>query len=267
MTPPRSATLALGLLGALHAVPGVADPDLTRRVQQLERQVGELQRRLDHLDAAGSAVVAPAPAATATAPVTPLPPGPARLSGWELRYHLADQPLALAALATREPLAQGRIDAVETLRFDPAAYDIADTGVFSDYRDPSLYPEVGLQLRGLLRIDRSGEYELLVHPKPARAGAGSAASRMSLQLKIDARPVIAFDDAASWAVQRTRLQLAVGEHPIELRARVVSPGYGPSPTESLLRLQIKGPGDARPRPLQTVHPPLPAASHRDALPH
>ena len=234
------------LLCAAHATAETAD----ERLQRLESEIRELRQMLhEQRQAPPPAAAAPA-AAPAVAPVAATRP-----IGAFVRYYIQNERLGDAPPAAARPVVSGRISDLDALKFDPAAYDVPDAGLFSDYRDPAAYRYVGLALEGDLPVAEAGEYEFVVYPKPAREGGANVATRLSVRLEVAGSPALEFRDQSSWQARRGRVALAPGLHRVKLWAVAASQGFGPSPTASQLLLAVKGPGDASPRPLRDLRAP------------
>ncbi len=241
--------LMSGLALLLLSAPAVQAESTEERLQRLENELQEVRQLLRQQQeqprvSAPSAEVVRTP--TATVPMTL----PSAQSGVFIRYYIQNEPLAEQPPANGQPLAEGRITGADELSFDPADYDVPNAGFISPYRDPASYRYVGLSLEGDLPITYPGEYELVVYPQPAREGGATVSVHMSVQVSVDGRPVVDFRNESSRRMQRGRVQLEAGLHPVKVWAVAISDGFGPSPTASHLRLALKGPRDASPRPLQ-----------------
>jgi hypothetical protein len=226
----------------------VAAETADERIQRLENEVEELRQMLNEQKQ-------PQPAPTTPVNIAPTPnveAAPVR-SGALLRYYISNRDLGKQPPVDTAPIVQGRFSNTDNLSFDPKSYDVPDSGLFSNYRDPSSYPYVGLLVEGDLAIQDEGEYELIVSPKPIREGGTNVKTRMSAWLQIDGRTVVQFHDQSSWESQRGRVHLGPGLHRLRMWAVAASDGFGPSPTESRLLLALKAPGDVSPRPLRDLH--------------
>lgn len=237
-------TALVALSGCLHAVQVLAET-ADERLQRLENEIQELRQLLREQREAPAPVqaIAPAPAAVM------------QTVGAYVRYYIQNEGLGDQPPAGVQPVVAGRITDMDALKFDPAAYDVPDAGLLSDYRDPSAYRYVGVELEGDLPVAEAGDYEFVVYPKPAREGGANVATRLSVQLNVDGNPAVAFRNQTSWQAQRGRVRLEPGMHRLRLWAVAASQGFGPSPTASQLLLAIKGPGDASPRPLRELRTP------------
>lgn len=253
----RSGVVLRMLLGASVCLPAAyaAAETADERLQRLENEIRELRQLLqEQRQAPPPAAVAPAPAPVPAPAVAPV--AVTRPVGAFVRYYIQSEGLGDAPPAATRPVVSGRISDVDTLKFDPAAYDVPDAGLFSDYRDPAAYRYVGLALEGDLPIAEAGEYEFVIYPKPAREGGGSVGARLSVRLDVAGGTALEFRDQSSWQARRGRVQLTPGLHRVKLWAVAASPGFGPSPTASQLLLAVKGPGDASPRPLRDLRAPV-----------
>lgn len=232
---------AVALLAGLQ-LPAVLAETADERLQRLEDEIHELRQMLRERQTA-----APAPAVAAVPQAAPAP----AQNGAQIRYYIRNEPLGEQP-PTAAATVEGRISDTEELSFDPSAYDVPGAGLFSHYRDPASYRYVGLLLEGELPVRGAGEYEFVLHPKPAREGGLNVATRMSAWLQVDDQPVLEFRDQSSWRAQRGQVRLGPGLHRLRLWTVVSSDGFGPSPTDSRLLVAVKGPGDAAPRPLRTL---------------
>lgn len=244
----------LGLSAGTYIAPAAAET-ADERLQRLENEIRELRQMLHEQRQSPNPVQAPAAVPDAL-PVAPARPAVTQPLGAYVRYYIQNDTLGERPPEQRtKPVVAGRISDLDTLAFDPAAYDVPNAGLFSDYRDPAAYRYVGLLLRGDLPVVEAGEYEFVVYPKPAREGGANVATRLSLNLSIDGDTALEFRDETSWQARRGRVHLEPGMRRVQLWAVAASQGFGPSPTASQLILAIKGPGDASPRPLRDLHIP------------
>ena len=244
------ACMLLPLLGA----PAVQAESTEERLQRLENELQELRQMLRQQQAQEPAPAIPqaAPPVAVEARPAPAPAAVSAPRGAYIRYFIQNEALDARSPGQARPLVQGRISDADTLSFDPSAYDVPGAGLISPYRDPASYRYVGLLVEGDLPITDPGEYEFVVYPQPAREGGASVTVRMSVQASVGAVQVVEFRDESRRRVQRGRVRLEAGLHPVRLWAVAVSDGFGPSPTASHLRLALKGPGDASPRPLREL---------------
>lgn len=244
--------LAAGMMLSLLAASSVQAESAEERLQRLEAEIQELRQMLREQASQPvprDAVAAPAPVAEPAPPAAARPPAQ---TGAFIRYYIQNEALDLLAPGQARPLVEGGISDTETLSFDPSAYDVPGAGLISPYRDPASYRYVGLWLEGDLPIHQPGDYELVLHPQPAREGGASVTVRMSVQASIGGVPVVEFRDESRRQPQRGRVRLEAGLHPVRIWAVAVSDGFGPSPTDSRLGLSLKGPGDVSPRPLREL---------------
>lgn len=235
----------VALLACTQAATAVAET-ADERLQRLENEIGELRQLLREQRETASLPEAQSSAKNGL--VVPVQ------NGAVVRYYIGNEPLGAEPPAGATPTVEGRISDPESLSFDPAGYDVADAGLFSDYRDPASYRYVGVALEGDLPVYAAGEYEFVLHPKPAREGGANVSTRLSVWLSIDGRPAVEVRGQSSWRLQRGRLQLEPGLHRLRIWAVADSDGFGPSPTATRLLLAVKGPGDASPRPLRDLRP-------------
>lgn len=239
--------LLLGGAVCLHAAQAAGE-SADERLQRLENEIRELRQLLhEQRQALPPAAVAPARA--------PVPVAVAQPVGAFVRYYIQNEDLGEVPPAGARPVVAGRISDLDALKFDPAAYDVPDAGLFSDYRDSSAYRYVGVALEGDLPVVEAGDYEFVIYPKPAREGGANVATRLSVRLEVAGSPAVEFHDQTSWQARRGRVRLEPGMHRLKLWAVAASQGFGPSPTASQLLLSVKGPGDASPRPLRELRVP------------
>lgn len=243
-------TALLGLSACLPAA-RLAAESADERLQRLENEIQELRQLLREQQVAPT----PAPAVTPTQVQAPAPLAVTQPIGAFVRYYIQKERLGAQPPEGVRPVVAGRISDIDTVAFDPAAYDVSDAGLFSDYRDPASYRYVGVSLEGDLPVAEPGEYEFVVYPKPAREGGANVSTTLSLRLAVDGATALEFQDETSWQVRRGRVRLDPGLHRVQLWTVASSQGFGPSPTASQLLLTIKGPGDASPRPLREMRVP------------
>jgi hypothetical protein len=217
------------------------------RIQRLENEVNELRQMLKEQKQTQD--LKSTPSDTTTIPnreVVPVRPGAF------VRYYISKERLGEQPPTSIEPIVQGQFTETHHLSFDPKDYDVPNSGMLSHYRVPSSYPNVGLLMNGDLDVKIAGEYELILHPKPAREGGTNVKTRMSAWLQVDGRTVVQFRDQSSWESQRGRVHLDPGWHRVQMWTVASSDGFGPSPTESSLQLAIKSPDDLSPHPLRDL---------------
>ncbi len=246
----RTRLMLTMLVILLVSPPIVWAETLEQHLHRLEAEVHELRGALSQQQQNT------APAKT-TIPVTKgLPPAPQPpQSGAYVRYYIQNRPLGMQPPDKNSALTSGNFSVPAELSFDPGAYDLANAGLFSSYRDPSEYAYVGLELQADLNIAEKGEYEFVVYPQPARNGGTNIRTRLSLHLSIAKKQVMSFQNDSSWHPQRSRILLTPGRYRLRLWAVASSDGFGPSPTESHLRLALKGPHDISPQPLYGLQAP------------
>ncbi|NOZ38505.1 MAG: hypothetical protein GXP11_10700 [Gammaproteobacteria bacterium] len=172
-----------------------------------------------------------------------------------VRYYLQNQPLAMQSPDKNSALASGRFTVPDELSFDPAAYDVANANLFSSYRDPAEYAYAGLEMQADLNIIEGGKYEFVIYPRPARDGGTNVVTRLSLRLSIGKQQLVSFQNASSWRPRRSSISLSPGRYRLHLWAVASSDGFGPTPTDSRLRLALKGPRDVSPRSLYGLQAP------------
>jgi len=243
--------LVAAMLAMLLASPPALSETLEQRLHRLEAEVQDLRSALSQ-QKQQNAEPAEKPASVA---ITTQPTPPASESGAYVRYYIQNEPLELQPPDNSSALASGRFSDLTELSFDPRAYDVKGAGLFSPYRDPAEYRYAGLELQADIKIDEEGEYEFVVYPRPARDGGTNVLTRLSLRLSIGREPVVSFQNESSWRPWRSRISLKPGLYRLRLWAVAASDGFGPSPTESRLRLALKGPNDVSPRPLRNLQAP------------
>ncbi len=246
----RRTRLMLTILVILLVSPPIVWAEtLEQQLHRLEAEVHELRGALSQQQQN----TVPAK----TTPVTTKPPPALQppQSGAYIRYYIQNRPLGIQPPGKDSALASGHFSVPARLSFDPGAYDLANSGLFSNYRDPSEYAYVGLDLQADLSITEKGEYEFVVYPQPARNGGTNIRTRLSLRLSIGKKQVMSFQNDSSWHPQRSHILLTPGRYRLHLWAVASSDGFGPSPTESRLRLALKGPHDISPQPLHGLQVP------------
>lgn len=250
--------LAMALAAPLSAF----GDDIEQRVERLERQVQQLQDLLQQrsiqvpaereaLPGAGSQAVTEPIARPAEMPVARHTEGTRR--GARVAYYIGSHNLGDSMPQTIQPLAAGEINFDGELSFDPASYDIADSRLFSEYHDPSRYTDVGILLEGAINTEQAGRYEFVIYPKPAREGGSAVATTMAVHMAVDGHLISSSQPDTSWKPSRASIELSEGKHTLRLWVVSKSPGMGPSPTASRLKIAVKGPGDARPRALDQLY--------------
>lgn len=243
--------LAACLLLPLSGLSSVQAETADERLQRLETELQELRQMLQEQQQERRETV---PAATVPRSPQPAPvvAAPVAQPGVHIRYYIQNEPLDSASPAAARPLVEGRITEADTLSFDPSAYDVPGAGLMSPYRDPASYRYVGLLLEGQLPITYPGEYELVIYPQPAREGGSTVSVRMSVQASLGDVMVVDYQDEPGRSARRGQVRLEAGLHPVRIWALAISDGFGPSPTSSGMRLALKGPRDASPRPLREL---------------
>lgn len=235
--------------------PLVLAETLEQRLHRLEAEIQEIRSTLSQKQTPPSPTQDTPAEKPATRPTETNSPAPQLLqSSAYIRYYIQSQPLKSPSGAA--PLASGRFSSPAELSFDPAAYDVENSGMFSAYRDTSEYPHAGIEMQANLNIPEAGEYEFVVYPQPSRDGGTRVSTYLSLSYSIDGRDIISFKHDNSWRPRRSRLSLSPGLHTLHLWAVASSDGFGPTPTDSRIRLALKGPRDVSPRPLYGLQAPV-----------
>jgi hypothetical protein len=236
------------ILVFMQVVVSVMAETADERIQRLENEVNELRQMLNEQKQSQDSKTTP----NVVEPSTSVEVAPIR-TGAFVSYYISKEKLSDNLPINTKPIAQGHFTETHKLSFDPEDYDVPNSGLFSHYRVTSSYPYVGLLVDGDLPVKIAGEYELIVHPKPAREGGTNVKTRMSVWLRVDERTVVQFHDQSGWESQRGRVHLDSGWHHIQMWTVASSDGFGPSPTESRLQLAIKAPGDISPQPLRDLY--------------
>ncbi|RRQ22139.1 hypothetical protein [Thiohalobacter thiocyanaticus] len=240
------------LLACMLVQPALAET-ADERLERLEREVRELRELLqEQSETAAEAAERREAAPQAEQRHSYGQPVSTARRGAMMRYYISGEALGSQPPAAVEATVAGRVAETHAISFDPVEHDVAGAGPFSGYHDPAAYPYAAVELVGELPIAEPGEYEFVIYPKPARQGGSNISTRMSAWLSVNDEPVLEFRDQPSWAGQRGMVRLERGVHRIRLWAVAASDGFGPSPTESLLLLEYKGPADASPRPLDDL---------------
>lgn len=238
------------LLILLISSPLVLAETLEQRLHRLEAEVQELRSSLSQQKQGKASPKKPAAVSKTVASVSL----PLQSSAY-VRYYIQSQPLGRWPPDKASALASGRFSVPDELSFDPAAYDVANANLFSAYRDPAEYAYAGLEMRADLNIVKEGEYEFVIYPRPARDGGTNVVTRLSLFLSLGKQQIVSLQNDSSWHPQRSRISLSPGHYRLHLWAVASSDGFGPTPTDSRLRLLLKGPGDVSPRPLYGLQAP------------
>lgn len=248
---------------SLSCVAPVAATELEERLERLEAQMERLLRALEQQQQQSPEPVPPAePPSTEPAappavrmPAPPAPPpavraAPATATGEvRLRYYLEPEALGAAPPASA-PMAEGLYTMDGDLRMDPFRYGAAERRLIGGYRDASQYRAVGILLEGSLEIPNAGVHRFEVTPKPAREGAGSPVSNeMTVHLWVAGEPVLALEGIRTWRRQVVEHTLPAGHHSFRMWVVSNSPGYGPTPIESRLGMEVVMPGRAELTPL------------------
>ena len=246
--------LSAGLCAILLvASPLVLAESLEERLHRLEAEIQEIRSTLSEKQTPPPQETPPEkPVTVSTTPPPPAAPQVLAPSAY-IRYYIQRQPLASPSAGTA--LASGRFSSPAELSFDPAAYDVENAGLFSAYRDTSEFTHAGIEMQADLNIPEAGEYEFVVYPQPSRDGGTRVTTYLNLSFSIDGQEIISFRDD-SWRPRRSRLALSPGRHTLRLWAVASSDGFGPTPTDSRIRLALKGPRDVSPRPLYGVQAPV-----------
>ncbi len=245
----RRFALTFAVVMCTQASVSVMAETTDERIQRLENEIEELRQLLNEQE---QPQATPAPSSR-VAPATTQKIDVASLrNGAFIRYYISKEPFGEQPPKERKPIVQGRFLESDKLSFNPSTYDVPGSGLFSHYRDPSSYPNVGLQVEGELSVQYAGEYELILSPKPVREGGTNVKTRMSAWLQVDNSSVVQFRDQSSWQTHRGRVYLEPGIHHIQVWAVAASDGFGPSPTESQLLMSLKVPGEVSPRPLRDL---------------
>jgi hypothetical protein len=196
---------------------------------------------------AAAPAMQPAPATPAQAAVVAVPAP--RVGMADIRYFVHDAPMGTQPPRATEPLAKGLFNLGEEISLKPNRYGIDDRWWLSEYRDPSRYRSAGVMIETDFVVERGGDHEFVLSPKPAREGAAGVSAEMSAVLDLDGRNLLRLEHERSWRARRATVTLPPGRYALRLWTAADSPGYGVSPIESTLKLEVRGPGEAAPGPL------------------
>ncbi|MFP4606818.1 hypothetical protein [Thiohalospira sp.] len=233
----RRLSRALPLLALLMS----PAPALAGTGQALEERVESLEERVRQLERALQRSGVEPPQADAGEAADESGPGEVHVDYWlgEATPFEGEAPA---------PRSSGTTALSERFTLDPEDFDLPDSGLFSQWRNPARYPVVAAALSGRL-VTGEGRHELVVRPQPVAEGGAGRRTRMRIEVEVEGETVLDTGLTDRRAEHRAVLPEGEGERTLTIRVSARGEGVGPSPTGSAVLLRLKPPGAANPRPL------------------
>ncbi|MBI1424599.1 MAG: hypothetical protein GC149_14225 [Gammaproteobacteria bacterium] len=245
--PVRSVARAAACLLAVFLVSpfACAQSDIEKRLDRLEQQVQQLTETLKSHGLLE-------PGVSSQPAVKPPPPATVQHGGYaDIRYYISESALD-ATPPDVSPLASGRIALGEQIDLQAKSYRADSGGMFSAYRDPSRYRAAGLWLQAQLTITQPGEHRFAIVTQPAREGGSAVTTTETVKLWLNDRKLFDINSTSKWRTWSASIDLVPGVYRVRLWFNSVSPGFGPTPVDSSIRLRLQRPGDATLIPLQDL---------------
>jgi hypothetical protein len=235
------------LIACFWLYPVYAEDNVEQRLERLEKQ---MQQVLDALTKQG---LLPSKTTNESPAVVPQQsPMSIQYGGYaDIRYYITESILGDSPPDT-PPVSSGRVALGDQVGLQPKAYQVSEGSLFSAYRDPSRYRSAGLWLEASLPIMQQGLHLFTVMTQPAREGGSAVTTTMTVKLWLDNRLLFDINSTPKWHSWSQSLELAPGNYKVKLWLNSTSPGFGPTPLDSSLRLKLKRPGDAAPFPLERL---------------
>jgi hypothetical protein len=220
-----------------------AQDEIGQRLDRLEKQMQQVLQALKSHGLLDSTTTPQSPV------VNPAPASVVQHGGYaNIRYYLSESVLGDSP-PSQPPAASGRIALDEQIDLQPKTYQAGKDGVFSIYRDPSRYRAAGLWLEAQLPIPQRGIYRFSLLTRPAREGGTAVTTTETIKFWLNERLVFDVNATPKWHTWTQSLDLAPGQYKLKLWFQSSSPGFGPTPVDSSLRLRLQRPGDATAIPL------------------
>jgi hypothetical protein len=149
------------------------------------------------------------------------------------------------------PLREGRMALGPVIKLNPEDYGYRYSGFFDERSDPSRYPVAAVSFEGELMIAQSGPYQLVVKPTPPREVGGAGNVEIAVEISIGGENVLTLPFTDSLATQQKEIEIMAGRRPLKLNIVARSPGFGPSPTRSLVYIGLQAENDIAASPIKS----------------
>lgn len=210
------------------------DARLLQEIEQLKVRVERLEQQLGATDVAQPVEEVAQPAA-------------ARSGVASARYWLSSDPEF--NWKSEPPLREGMTQLGEDIRFSPDVYGYQRSGLFDNHYNASSYPVAAVLIEGELMFHRGGTYTLTVKPTPPREVGGSGNTSVAIEIYVAGKRVLSQPFSTSLAAHQAELNISAGRQPLKIEIIARSPGFGPSPTKTLVKVSLQAEGEIAPRPL------------------
>jgi hypothetical protein len=211
--------------------------------QQLWEAIAELKARIERLEADAGIV------GEQKKIVAAVNPGFTR-SGAALTHYWLSQNQQFD-WNSEAPLREGLMQLDSTIKLSPELYGYQRSGVFDKRYDSSLYPVAAVLIEGDLMIERGGVYQLIVRPTPPREVAGAGNVEVSIDVSIAGKNIFAMPFSMSLSARQAEVNLLAGRQPLKVKIIARSPGFGPSPTKTLVYIGLQAEGEITSAPLNS----------------
>jgi hypothetical protein len=137
------------------------------------------------------------------------------------------------------PVQQGLMSLGKTIKLDPKIYGYNSSGFFDRHKDPSLFPVAAVIIEGELDIKQGGIYQLTVKPTPPREVGGAGNVEVSVEVALDGDKLFTMPFSKSLASHQNEVRIKAGRQPFRIRIVARSPGFGPSPTRTVVYIGLQ----------------------------
>lgn len=154
------------------------------------------------------------------------------------------------------PLREGRMPLGPVIKLNPEDYGYRYSGFFDERSDPSRYPVAAVSIEGELMIAQSGPYQLIIKPTPPREVGGAGNVEIAVEISIGGENMLALAFTDSLSTQQKEIEIMAGRQPLKINIVARSPGFGPSPTRSLVYVGLQAENDIASSPIKSYLVPV-----------
>lgn len=154
------------------------------------------------------------------------------------------------------PLREGRMALGPVIKLNPEIYGYRYSGFFDERSDPSRYPVAAVSIEGELMLEQSGLYQLVIKPTPPREVGGAGNVEIAIEISIGEENVLTLPFSDSLAIQQKEIEIMAGRWPLKINIVARSPGFGPSPTRSLVYVGLQAENDIASSPVKSYLVPV-----------
>lgn len=149
------------------------------------------------------------------------------------------------------PLREGLMSLDSMIKLKPELYGYKSSGLFDERTDPSIFPVAAVSIEGVLMIENSGLYQLIIKPTPPREVGGAGNVEVSVEVSIGGEKLFIMPFSKSLASQQKEISITAGRQPLLVKILARSPGFGPSPTRTEVYIGLQTAGEIAPLPIMS----------------